>query len=247
MGGVYNLYMFRNNKFVSKNYYVSPYPGEHLEALQKRNILLSAAALLLYIPILVFWIYPGLQCAAWLSGAYEAVLAIVALYILGGIGLIFCNINNFFGYKIRKEVKQKDAPLMGFKKMSYNGQLITAVLVAAFAVFVLVIFIGHNVSRAGKAVPAVVLPGSIAIDVIVLILSLLSAAATWAYYIFAFKANKNMQYVRVDKDEEKKEPKKERKSLPMFTLTKEEIEEASKVEIVRPETDEESDNKDNDK
>lgn len=232
-------------KYINNNYYVSPYPERFLQKRQQRNIVWSSLTLVLYFPILIFWIVgSGLKSLIWIFDSYAANMMFVISYFSAFVGLGFCIINNFYGYKIRKEVKQKKGPILGFARMAYNGQFITAVLVTVFAVYMSVIFTGYHFANGFGYISELIakrpeLAGKTAgLDVsgiIALALAGLSVLTVWRYYIGAYRANKDMEFIEVD-EPKKKRGKRARKQLPMYGLSDEE-KEACRGEFVGGEPD----------
>ena len=235
--------MFGKTKKENKNYYVSPLPEAFLSKAAVRASVIAIAAALPFIAALVLWIYPGIGSLLWIYGYYEAMVAYWALFTCSGIGLVVCAVMSFFGYKLRKEVMQKSAPTFGFRKSSYNGIFISALLVSLLLVFQIVLLVGYHVSVGSGYIDTVIaghadLAGKTAsadvAGIVVAALFALSAAGEWTYYVYTYRVNRVMQFVSPDDGKvndapappDPKEAAKHRPDKPRFTfgLTPEEKE-----------------------
>lgn len=198
--------MFGRVKKVNNNYYISPHDEAYLKKQSVTANVIAGIALAMLIPALVLWIYPGIGSLLWLYELFEAQVAYSLVFICSVIGLIACFVLSFFGYKIRKKVKQQSAPTLGFRRSSYNGAFFTAVLLSALLLFQIVILIGYHVAVGTGYIADVIARNNLsgkttdfdAVGVIEAILYALSAAASWAYYFFTFRVNRTMQLVMPD-------------------------------------------------
>ena len=207
--------LFGKERKVSKNYYVSPYPEEYLKRTAVVASVVAIAAAVIFLPALVLFIYPGFGSLLWLYEAYEAQVAYFALFFCTLTGLVACAVMSFFAYKPRKEVRQSSGPSFGFKRSSYNGILITAVLASLMVVFQTVVLIGYHVSAGEGGYISEIISRhadalgnrTLSVDgagIAALALYTLSAGASWTYYFYTFRVNRVMQLVVLDEPKEKK-------------------------------------------
>ena len=204
--------MFGRKRKVNNNYYVSPLPEAYLgKAAIKASVIIIATCALI-IPAFVLWIYPGIGSLLWLYGLFEANMIYLLLFAATGIGTLVCSIMSFYGYKIRKEVKQVSAPTFGFRKASYNGIFFTAIFATALLIYHLVILIGYHIAASNgyiaELIAKIVLESpkdavgkSSAFDtigVIVAVFYALVAGGVWTYYFYTFRVNRSMQFVCPD-------------------------------------------------
>lgn len=241
--------MFGRIKKENKNYYVSPFPQEFLDKSAVRASVIIIVTAVLVIPTLVLWIYPGIGSLMWLYGFFEANVAYMLLYVATIVGVTFCAIMSFLGYKIRKEVKQTSAPTFGFRKSSYNGIFFTGVFSGALFIYQVVTLIGYHVSLGTGYIQSLInahsdLAGKTAgvdvVGIIVCALYALVCAGVWTYYAYTYKINRNMQFVSPEEPqpantpaiptkEEAEKHRPDRSYKPLYGLSIEEKEESEKA------------------
>lgn len=179
--------------------------------MRKKSItasIIAGAAVALFLPAVILFITPGIGSLLWLRESFYAQTAYTLLFFCSIIGIVFCFVFSFFGYKIRKQVTQASAPTLGFRRSSHNGAFFTAVLLSLLFIFQIVILIGYHVSIQSGYIANVIakyeMTGKTAsLDVIGIIVAAsfaLSAAASWTYYFYTFFVNRTMQLVMPDSD-----------------------------------------------
>lgn len=223
----YNKHMGKKIKYKSNNYYTSPLPEESLDRFSKFSTKICLIALTHFVVALALWCIFGGKCFAVIEFSYELQLLSVVLCVLSIVGMIICAILGRNAYKLQKKVMQDDAPWLGFEKMSYNGQFITAVLVSAFTAFLFIIFCYYTIVTTFGIVDYGT--GFDTFGLLMLLCCLLGSVFIWLYYAHNFKLNRLMQFVKIDPDKPKTEKPQKRRSA--FWLSDEEIEEAKKQNV----------------
>ncbi len=233
-----------NRRKVNNNYYLSPFGEEYLAKCAVRASVMAIVAAALWVPSLIIFFAAGMQSLIWTVDAGPTVPIYVILFFLVGIAQGVCAVMSFYGFKIRKQVKQTSAPTLGFKRTSYNGIMITAIVSSALFLFQIVLLIGYHVALGSGYIESLVNSYSglynglldnatLGVDVtgiIVAVLYALNAAADWVYYAYTFRVNRTMQLVCPDAPPETEEEKKAAKKREIedaarrspFGLSKEE-------------------------
>lgn len=223
--------MFNRKRKICKDYYESPLSQEELNGYGKNSILLAFIALAVLICGLILWIYPGAECYSLISDSYELQMLFVSLFGLSLIAVTFCCINNFFKYRLLNKVMAKEAPLLGFKKMSYNGQLFAFCFTALYAIGTLILFAVHVIMNESGLLDTTTEFDTIGLSYV--LINLLSAGAMFAYYFYNFKFNSLLNLVKVDDEQ----PFEDSKRPSIFRLSDEE-----EAEIAKHQTDDNDSN-----
>ncbi len=211
----------KKRRKVNNNYYLSPFGEEYLNKCAVKASVFAVVAAVLWLPSLILFFAPGMQSVIWMVEATPAFVVYMLLFFFVGIAQAVCAVMSFFGFKIRKEVKQVSAPTFGFAKTSYNGILITAVFASALVVFQIVILVGYHIALGSGYIEALVniyqqdlSEATLAVDVIGIVMAALyalDAAADWVYYGYTFRVNRTMQLVCPDEPQTAEEKRANKK------------------------------------
>ena len=197
-------YMLKDNKNNNIKSYCSPFPDRYFEKKQSRSVLLAVITLLSMLPAVGIWFRSGIKSLLWIYNA--PLLSFMFIFLVAGsaLGVSFCNVNNFFGYRMRREIPEKNAPFLGFGKMAYSGQLASAALLSALTCFFSVLFIGYHIADAVGYIDNLIvstenLEGKVSgfdgAGLAALLCLMFSSLFFWLYYANSYKANRTMTFI----------------------------------------------------